>query len=874
MALLSVSYLALAAANPSKVYAQSAPPAPEAGKTEAGKIEAPASRPSAPAETPASAAPSAQPEAAPSSSTPAEKKEDAASDTKSSDAPLPPVTIYPPHEKAQPPVTQSRETPLPPVTIYPPRPKPQAKPAVQTAPAAPAAQPSPARRAGRPVKPTTATAAPSAATVANAMQAAIKAAWPASQTQGEKTGQSGVYQNSTSAATKINTPIVNLPQSLSVVTKELIADNAFQNITDVTRYVPGVDVHQGEGNRDELIIRGVDSSANFFVNGFRDDVQIFRDFYNAQSVEILKGPSAITFGRSSGGGLLNRTLKEADGQRIYETTVQTGSWADQRYTLDAGQAVSENLAARLNVMYEKSDGFRQYFFLERYGINPTFTYKLDPMTTLKFSYEYFHDARTADRGNPSQATMPTGSTKQNPGFPFAPNNDLQAFYGSPTLNLALANVNTWQGFVDHDFGNGLTMKNGTYYAEYDKFYQNVYPGGGALAGAVNPTDTSFNRAAYNHVTNRDNFFNDTDFFYKAFTGPLYHSIAFGTEFGRQAGIDHRNTGIFPNGTATEADNPFSPGYFGPISFIHQVPGFLMPGVTGPDSNSLYNLVIESAYARDTIDITPWLQVIGAGRFDRFDEHATDLNVGTTQTLDNSFPSPQAAVIVKPQANMSIWGAYMVSYLPASGDQFSAITPGTAILKPQEFINEEVGYKWNIGPKLLYTMSVYNLDRLNVPLPDPSNPGFFILSGKNTIRGFESELKGYVTDQWQSWLGYAYTDARVTGATSPTILPGNRIQLVPFNQFSWWNKYQFNPVWAASLGIIYFSDSYASSDDTVILPGFWRFDAGLFATIDEHWKAQINVENLFNKGYWATADGNNNISPGQGRTIRGKITANF
>src|SRR6516165_4666451 len=100
MALLSVSYLALAAANPSKVYAQSAPPAPEAGKTEAGKIEAPASRPSAPAETPASAAPSAQPEAAPSASTPAEKKEDAASDTKSSDAPLPPVTIYPPHEKA------------------------------------------------------------------------------------------------------------------------------------------------------------------------------------------------------------------------------------------------------------------------------------------------------------------------------------------------------------------------------------------------------------------------------------------------------------------------------------------------------------------------------------------------------------------------------------------------------------------------------------------------------------------------------------------------------------------------------------------------------------------------------------------------------
>ena len=101
---------------------------------------------------------------------------------------------------------------------------------------------------------------------------------------------------------------------------------------------------------------------------------------------------------------------------------------------------------------------------------------------------------------------------------------------------------------------------------------------------------------------------------------------------------------------------------------------------------------------------------------------------------------------------------------------------------------------------------------------------------------------------------------MSGATSPTILPGNRIQLVPFHQFSWWNKYQFTPVWAAALGVIYFSDSFASSDDTVYLPGFVRFDAGIFATINAIWKAQLNVENLFNKGYWASADANNNISP--------------
>jgi catecholate siderophore receptor len=706
--------------------------------------------------------------------------------------------------------------------------------------------------------------------------AAIQAAWPASGTQDGRTGTVGVYANSTSVATKINTPLVNIPQSLTVVTREFISDTSFQNLTDITRYVPGVDVHQGEGNRDELIIRGVDSSANFFVNGFRDDVQIFRDLYNAQSVEVLKGPSAITFGRGVGGGLVNRTLKAADGQRIYEATAQTGSFLDRRFTLDAGQAIDEIVAVRLNAMYEKSDAFRQYNWLERYGINPTMTMKVGDATKIRLSYEDFHDERTADRGNPSQGRsfVAPSSTSLNPAFPFAPNGDLTAFFGSPDLNVARANVQTVMGFIDHDFQNGLTVKNGTYFADYKKFYQNVYPGNGPLTGAVNPTDTAFNRAAYNHMTNRANTFNDTDFIYKGYTGPLLHTVGFGTELGRQEGIDVRKSGLFPNGTATEADNPFAPTYLGPIYFVHQFPGSFFPGITAADSNSKYGLKTESAYVRDTVEITRWVQLIGAGRYDRFDLSAQDLNTTIFRTRVDRFISPQAAAILKPVENLSIYYAYMVSYLPASGDQFSALTDGTLILAPQKFVNKEIGVKWNILPRLLFSAAVYKLIRTNVPLPDPNNPGFFILSGSNTMHGLETELKGYMTDKWQSWLGYAYTDARVSGDTSPTIKIGNRIQLVPYHQFSWWNKYQITPVWAVSLGAIYFSDSYASSDDTVYLPGFVRFDAGLYATINENWKAQLTVENLLNKGYWASADGNNNISPGQGRTARLKVIARF
>jgi catecholate siderophore receptor len=262
-------------------------------------------------------------------------------------------------------------------------------------------------------------------------------------------------------------------------------------------------------------------------------------------------------------------------------------------------------------------------------------------------------------------------------------------------------------------------------------------------------------------------------------------------------------------------------------------------------------------------------------------NATDENTGIFRNRIDNTLSPRAAVIFKPVDNLSIYTAYSISYLPSTGDQFSALNTGSALIPPQQFENTEVGVKWNIQPKLQYTAAIYQLNRTNVPLA--VGGGLFAISGSNVIKGFETALTGYVTNEWQATLGYAYTDARLGSDTNsstaavpppPTFLKGNRVQLVPYNQLALWNKYQFNPMWSAALGVIYFSDSYAASDDFVKLPGFVRFDAGVYATIDQHWRAQLNIENIFNKGYWASADGNNNISPGQGRTIRLRATYRF
>jgi catecholate siderophore receptor len=664
----------------------------------------------------------------------------------------------------------------------------------------------------------------------------------------------GYIETRTATATKTETPLIDIPQSVSVLTKEFIRDQGFQSLGESLRYVPGVIPHQGEGNRDDVVIRGQRSNADFFVNGLRDDVQYFRDFYNVQTIEVLKGPNAMIFGRGGGGGIINRILKEADGKPIREIILQGGQFDNKRAAIDLGGAVNPNVAVRFNAVYEKSDSYRDYVNLERYGFNPTMTLKPSENTTWKLSYEYFHDWRVADRGIPSQAgPLPPVKLR-----PFV--TDVSTYFGNPDLSYAHVDANIATSVLEHDFGGGLKVKNSTRYASYDKFYQNIYPG-----SAVNAAQTSFNLTAYNNQTDRDNFFNQTDFVHKAEWAFLRNTLMFGAEFGNQSGLSFRQNGFFAtNNSNTLATNPFSPVSFVPVNFRN---------VTG-NANNTYHLGLAAAYVQDQLEITKHLQLIGGARFDQFDLESQDRRSLSILTRVDNLVSPRAGVVLKPVDNLAFYGSYSVSYLPSSGDQFSALAPGTVISQPEEFINKEVGMKWDINPLLQFTTAYYYLIRKNQRIPNPNADGFFFLSGRTDTQGFEAALTGYVTDKWQVSGGYAYTDARIVGATSATILPGNRIGLVPYNTFTLWNKYQFTEWFGAGIGVIRYSDFYASSDDTVLLDGFTRVDAGIYGKFSSNVKWQVNIENLFDKKYYATADGNNNISPGSPRAVRGTLTASF
>jgi len=314
------------------------------------------------------------------------------------------------------------------------------------------------------------------------------------------TKASGYTTSRTTTATKTDTPLRDTPQAVSIVGRQLIADQAMQNMADVVRYVPSITMGQGEGHRDAPTIRGNSSTADFFVDGVRDDAQYYRDLYNVERVEALKGSNAMIFGRGGGGGIINRVSKDAGFAPIRAFTLEGGSFDHKRGTVDVNEPITSRVAARFNGMYENSGGFRDAANLERSGLNPTLSIAAGANTSVRLGYEYFRDHRNVDRGIPSFKDAPSGAP-------------LETFFGDPDVSYADARVHSGGATIDHSTAAGLTIRNRSRFTHYDKFYQNVFPG-----GAVNAAGTQVNLSGYNNAQARANLFNQTDVTYALETG--------------------------------------------------------------------------------------------------------------------------------------------------------------------------------------------------------------------------------------------------------------------------------------------------------------------------------------------------------------------
>ncbi len=618
---------------------------------------------------------------------------------------------------------------------------------------------------------------------------------------------------------------------------------------------------QGEGNRETSVIRGSSSTGDFFLDGMRDDVQYYRDLYNIEQVEVLKGPNGALFGRGGVAGLINRVSKEAGWSPVQQFTGQLGTDDNRRAAVDVGTGVNQDVALRLNAMYENSGSYRDDVTLERYGLSPTMTWHASDGTRVVVGAEYFHDERVADRGVSSFQGRPLHV-------------DAGEFFGDPAQSPTHTTVKMANAMIEHRFSDSLLLRNRTRYGDYDKFYQNVFP------GATNATGDSVSISAYNNAMTRQNFFNQTDLMLSASSGTIAHKLLMGAELGKQDTGNFRNTGYFDTvGTGTTAVNV-------PVSNPRTtLPVNWRQNATDADNAGVAKIV--ALYAQDEISFGPKFILTAGLRYDNFRVDFDNNRTSASFRSEDNLFSPRLGLVYKATDAVSVYGNYSVAYQPRAGDQLASLSLTNSALDPEEFVNYEAGVKWTAFGNLALTGAVFRIERSNVSAPDPQagQPGgppagsLILVDGQRT-QGIEVGLSGSISDRWTMIGSYAFQDGEIATTQSATVRKGAALANLPKDSLSLWNRFNLSREWGVGLGLIYRDKLFAATENlatpasNVVLPSFVRVDAAVFYTPSARVRAQLNVENVLGEYYYQFANSNTNITPGSPLAVRGTVTLSF
>ncbi len=636
------------------------------------------------------------------------------------------------------------------------------------------------------------------------------------------------------SATRTPTRLVDLPQSLSLMTRSQLDARAVQSMADVVQYLPAVTMGQGEGHRDQPTMRGIASTADLYVDGVRDDVQYYRDLYNVDRVEVLRGPNALAFGRGGGGGVLNRVLRQADFRAHRAMLYEGGSYDHARGTLDLGGAIGTRLATRMNAMRERSGSFRG-ITLERSGVNPTGALVIAG-GMLRASAERFEDRRTVDRGVPSfnGRPAPVPST---------------IFYGDRNVNRARAVVD--HGRLEFERGDqaSVNVRSVVSWSAYDKMYQNIVP------GVMSTDGRSLTLSAYRNSTDRHNLFSQTDVLWRLRSARIEHLVLVGGEIGRQTTSNFRETGYF--GADRTVIVPASTDGSAPAVGFRQSP-------TDADNRSQAD--VASAYVQHQGQFGRRWQTTAGVRLERFAMSLQNHRNGQTLERTDVLVNPRAALVFKPRPSMSVYSSLGTSALPSAGDQFASLTATSSTLRPERFASQEAGAKWESARGLRVSAAYYVLTKSRSSAPDPVRPGVIVQTGRQESRGVELEAQGEIMPGWQLTGAVTAQRARIVSRTSAAVA-GASVPLVPARSVALWNRVQVRAPIAVGFGVVHQTPMYAAVDNKVTLPAFTRLDGALYLSLGGRLAAQANIENLANVRYVPSANGNNNLQPGAPRLLR-------
>ena len=658
-------------------------------------------------------------------------------------------------------------------------------------------------------------------------------------------------------------PVLDVPQSVSIITVEDIRNQGFRQIGDLIRYTPGVNTSQGEGHRDAVVFRGVRSTADFYQDGVRDDVQYYRSLYNVEQVEILKGANALLFGRGGTGGLINRVSKTA---KIGETFGALDSGADTfggaDVALDGNIEVSDTIAFRINFHADSLANHRDMFDGDRVGVNPTMRFELNPSTTLDLSYEYADHERFIDRGIPTDDV--SGGTN-------LPIDALNKFViGTSDLNKTTLEANILKGNLVHNYSDSGKINFSVTANDFNKMYKNLYASD--YASGIVTLD------GYADVTTRET---------------LSISLSNVNEFDRgtlAVGIDILDTenNNFRYNTfwsTTKDDNEtfaLTSSTPRPLNFNVDADGNLTYVDYTSDLNNKSDTDIEvtSIYLTGNIDLSDqWKMILGA-RYDDVSISIKQYGITTpssganegkgalngtnvTKSRDDSTVSPRFGVIYKPQDNMSLYLSYSESFIPRSGEQYKTFGTSGERFDPDVFENTEVGFKYDTDSGLSLALSYFDMEQIKAAEDGTGGTETRALA----IDGFEITLNGDIDERNAIRFGLASVDA--VRNTS-----GDKAKEVPELTYSLWYTHQANDIFSISLGATYQDESIMNSATGPKLPDYTRLDMAMAITPNDNDVVRINIENLGDETYYPHSHSNHQASVGESQNMRISYSRRF
>ena len=645
-------------------------------------------------------------------------------------------------------------------------------------------------------------------------------------------------------ALKTPVPIIDVPQTLSIVTDEDIRKQGFRELGDIVRYTPGVNTSQGEGHRDSIVFRGVRSTADFYLDGVRDDVQYYRSLYNLEQVEILRGPNALLFGRGGTGGIINRVTKKAvlgDAFGSFDMGADTFGAFD--FAVDYNVQTGENSALRINFHSDTLENHRDYYDGDRYGFNPTLRVQLSPQTTLDLSYEHADHERFIDRGVPTLNGEPVEAFEE-------------IVFGDTDTNLTTLRADIYRANISHEFSDTQKGNFVIQYSDFAKMYKNYYASG--YSGG-----NTFTADGYKDPTERTNLIISGNIVNEFQTGSAKHTLLVGAEI-----IDTENENFRYNTffITTEDDNEVF-NITRPINFGVNAAGVRTYNDFTADlkSKTASDIEVTSFYIQDQIDVSDNFKIMLGGRFDSFDITVRDIKNGTSETREDEEVSPRAGLIFKPQENLSLYVSYSESFLPRSGEQFKSLSSSSARLDPDVFESTEIGVKWDIRDNLSFTVSYFDSEQTQAVRDSDTGENSEIVGLQ--VDGIELELKGQVSDKLYLALGYSDLDGETGKGGEPREIPEQTASL--------WATYQVNDNFGLGFGITHQGESNIKNDKPgLILPDYTRVDFAAYYDISEDLSLQLNVENITDELYFPHSHSTHQASVGEPLNARFSLRRKF